>query len=145
MRILMSVSLVACMALLSACNRPSPQDGQADTAAVEAPAAAPAPAASEPAPTPTTGLWFVPAALSACGAGTDVATVNWDVTSMPDVASVQIVVIENEGPEGMFAATGPKGSKDTGPWMRAGSTMALRNASDGKELARASMGSIPCQ
>lgn len=137
--LLLATALVACSP-----TPPAP--------ATDAPAAAPADAAASP---PATGpaapvaaehgaLWFEPAALSACGDGKDVVKVNWDASATPEITSIQIVAIGPEGVEGNFAASGPAGSKESGAWMHAGSTMILRNAADGKEIARATMGSTPC-
>lgn len=103
-----------------------------------APATDPAPAAAR------TGLWFEPAALSACGSSKDVVTVHWDASIYPGVTSVEIVALESDGSEGMFAAAGGQGSKETGPWMGAGKTMVMRNAADKTELARATVVPIAC-
>ncbi|MGV8941724.1 MAG: hypothetical protein ACOH1P_09355 [Lysobacter sp.] len=139
MHILNKTAILVCVVALVACGRTEP------TAVTTAASPAIATSAGDaPTPAPTTGIWFDPAALSACGTGKDVVTVHWDVTSYSDVAAVQIKILENGGADGLFAATGPQGSKDSGPWMHAGSTMAVQNAADGTELARSSVGSIPC-
>lgn len=148
MRNLTKLAVLFLALALSACGPSEPaSDTAADTSTAAADAAPPAttePAAAPEPAAPTTGLWFEPAALSACGPTDNVVKVNWDVSANPDVASVEIVITEPNSPEGMFAATVPKGSKDSGPWMHPGSTMVLRNAADGAELARATMESIPC-
>lgn len=130
--------LFLCAFLLAACGQ---RPGSAEVQTSQAPAKAvpaPAPAAA------TKMLWFAPNALPACGPATQVVRVNWDLSSKPEVASVEIRVVENGAPEGLFARTSPVGNKDTGPWMHAGSTMLVRDAATGAELARATMGSIPC-
>jgi hypothetical protein len=142
--ILLAASLAACA--------PSPPAPDAGASTAPAPAEA---AATAPAGTPATttaaapkaehgALWFEPAALSACGAGKDVATVSWDATGFPGVTAIKVIALEKGGLEGNFAAAGNTGSKQSGPWMHAGTTMVLRDAATGKELARAVMGSVPC-
>lgn len=144
MHILKKTAILVGIVALAACGRTEP--APATTPATPAAATAAGDSATEAAmPTPNTGIWFEPAALSACGTGKDVVKVHWDVTSRSDAASIQIKILESNGVEGLFAATGPQGSKDTGPWMHAGSTMSVQNAADGTELVRASIGSIPCQ
>lgn len=143
MRILNKASILVCMLALAACGKTDPAADAANAVtAVPAPAAV-SDVAPEP-PTPTTGIWFEPANLSACGSGKDVVKVHWDVSSVAGVTSVQIVPIEKGAPAGVFGVAGAKGSKDTGPWMHSGGTMAVVNAVNGEELARASVGSIPC-
>lgn len=90
-------------------------------------------------------LWFEPAGVSACGSGTDVVTVNWDASTIAGVAAVEISLVNGEGGETLFAATGPSGSKDTGPWAHAGTVMKLRDAATGRDLAKATIAGIPCE
>lgn len=143
MRISTNASLAGCMFLLAACS-PSAPAPEESTKAEAAPAVT---AVSESATVPDTEkapLRFEPAALSACGSGRDVVTVSWDVTTISDAPSVRVLTVGKEGAERLFAATGPRGSKDTGPWARAGSVMTVRDPA-GNELARASIESIPCE
>ena len=138
--ILLATALVACSPTPAPPGDAAPAStAPADVAAATASAPAAAPAASEHG-----ALWFEPAALSACGGGKYVVNVNWDASATPEVTAIQIVAIGPDGIEGNFAASGPAGSKESGPWMHAGSTMILRNAADGKDIARATMGSTPC-
>lgn len=143
MRISMKVSTLAgCVFLLIACtpSTPVPEEPAKQRAAPMLTAGDENAAASDVELAP---LKFEPAALSACGSGKDVVTVSWDVTSISDVSSVRVLTVDKDGAERLFAATGPRGSKDTGQWAHAGSTMMVRD-SDGNELVRASIGSIPC-
>jgi hypothetical protein len=142
MRTLNKVSLLIFILALAACGRTehAPEASTASAAPIPATAGNAVP---EPAARPA-GIWFEPADLSACGSGKDVVKVHWDVTSMPNVGLVEVAPIEKGVAVGIFATGSAKGSKDTGPWMHAGGTMALINAANGEELARASVGSIPC-
>lgn len=140
MRILSKIALLTCAIILAACGQTEPASEAGSTPAhVAARDAVPGPEA-----VPATGIWFEPRGLSACGSGKDVVRVHWDVTSTPDVTAVEVVPIEKGVPAGVFATAGAQGSKDTGPWMHAGGTMAVLNATNGEELARASVDSIPC-
>jgi hypothetical protein len=129
-------------------SEPTPPDA---TAAAPGDAAAPAADATTPVatPTPTTGVWFVPAALKACDPANQVVSVNWNFSEDPSLTGIKIVVpaTDEDGveSEGLFAQTAPQGSKDSGPWMGAGSTIIVRDVEDDTELARATVGSIPCQ
>lgn len=149
MRILMVTLLATAVMSVMACT---PAEPASETGMVEPTATEQAPTAQEDnpsagdaasTPTPTQGIWFEPGSLSECGAGTDVVSVAWDVTGMSDAAAVR-VLIPGDGSEELFAETGPQGSKETGPWMHAGSTMVVRDATTGAEIARATVGGIPC-
>lgn len=141
---------MACVLALAGCNAdkaPTPSDTAAATPAAESaqPEAGTAPTAADAnAPATATGIWFEPAQLSACGSGKDVVTVHWDVSASPAVTMVKISPIENGVPAAVFATGAAQGSKQTGPWMKAGGTMAVLDANTDQELARGSVGSIPC-
>ena len=146
------ILLLALAVALAGCKPSAPDTAAApaaDTVPAQAVAAVDAALATSPVPAPgpaaaRTGLWFEPAALSACGSSKDVVTVHWDASIYPGVTSVEIVALESDGSEGMFAAAGGQGSKETGPWMGAGKTMVMRNAADKTELARATVAPIAC-
>lgn len=88
-------------------------------------------------------IWFTPAALSRCAVD-ETVMVHWDASSVPDVRTVHVRTVRPNGQEGEFAAAGPIGSKPTGPWMSAGRQLILRNADDGRELGRATLGGTAC-
>lgn len=137
--ILLVIALVACSPTPPAPAASAPLAAKAGAGSVSA-----TPAPASPVPAEHGALWFEPGSLSACGKGKDVVKVNWDASATPEVTSILIVALGPDDIEGNFAASGPVGSKDSGPWMHAGSTMILRNAVGGKEIARATMGSTPC-
>lgn len=142
------ICLFAAMTLaVSGCDRSgsdgTPQSGTEESASVTAPSA---PSAAESASAEKkSGLWFVPDALSACEKAGKVM-VHWDISAQDGVKVVNIMTIRPNGQEGMFAPRArPVGMKETGTWMQAGRQLVVRSAVDGSELARGSLGSLPCE
>jgi len=129
--------------LLSACGPGSGSSDQAKSVATAPNATPAAPAAVTPPPAKPRGpIWFEPSALSTCGKSVKV-TVSWSVRA-PEVKQVNIMAVKKDGTETLFGSAGRYGSKETGPWMRGGSEMVLRNKTDGAELGRAKVDSLPC-
>ena len=143
MRLMTAFLLIASTLAMSACNRPVPPEPSVPAAASPSGSIGATPTAAQQPHNPY--LWLEPASLSACGAGKDVVTVNWDVTGKPEVKDVKIFIVEKNGPEGLFALTGSKGSKPTGEWMGAGKELVMRSVPDNREIARVTVGSTPCQ
>lgn len=146
MKILKAAGHAICVAFLVACG-PSPTS--LDTSVHQQPASG-LPDGDELVEVEVPGssnalLWFKPESLSACASGKDVVTVSWDVTAVSDTLAVKVLLVDIDGAETLFAATGPAGVKDTGSWASGGSTMAVRDAVTGKELSRATIGTIPCE
>lgn len=138
MRILL-ISALFSLAMLTACNSASMND-EATTAGVVKPAAEePQPLQTEP----QGPIWLEPAALEECGKPS-VLTVHWDAGSFPGVKAINIMALKPDGSESLFLTAGLRGARETGPWMRAGSQMVLRNKTDDVELGRVAVGSTPC-
>ena len=88
-------------------------------------------------------LSFDPAALSSCDTST-LVKVRWDARSTEKVRYVNVFTVRPEGKEAMFARHARlSGVKRTGHWIRAGREFVLRD-DRGVELARASVGTLPC-
>ena len=144
MRLRFFVCLASMTLFLAACN--SADKAPADTSVAQTTPATATPAA-QPGATPAADgngstIWFEPAALSNCAKHEKVA-VHWDASKVPGVTTIEIHPV-NGGKEALFARTRATGKKMTGPWMRAGSTMILRNEADGSEIGRATMAGLPC-
>jgi hypothetical protein len=147
----MNNSAKACLlllaTLLSACG--NKDDAAAPVAAEPAatpvtPVAAPVqPAEVVPAPT-AAKLWFEPAGLSACTKKADKVVVYWDASEVPGIKKVEVKLPGAAGTERLFVRGDLTGSRETGMWMVAGREVILRNAAGGAEIARAAIGSIPC-
>lgn len=96
------------------------------------------------APSGKSGLWFDPGALGSCET-TALVKVRWDVSAREGVKAVNIVTVRPTGEEAMFARhVRSVGMKRTGRWIRAGRQFVVRDARGGAELARASIGTLPC-
>lgn len=124
--------LVSALALLvSGCDG---RTGSNPNAYSEAPAA----------PAAKSGLWFDPGALSSCES-TALVKVRWNVSAQAGVKAVNVLTVRPSGEEAMFARHAkPTGMKRTGKWIRAGRQFVVRDAKGGAELARASVGTLPC-
>lgn len=145
MRLPLISLLTAATLLMSGCDRGG-DSAQHPEAATTPQASTPA----APAPTPVAAeakkpeLWFEPDALSSCEKAGKVM-VHWDVSAIDGIKVVNVMTLRPNGEEGMFAPHArPAGTKETGTWMRAGRELLLRNADDGSEIARATLGSLPC-
>lgn len=133
--------------LMSGCDRgrsdATSQPENAETAS--AVAASPSSASESGSIEKKAGIWFEPEALSACEKAGKVM-VHWDISAQTEVKVVNVMTIRPNGKEGMFAPHArPAGMKETGTWMQAGRQLVVRSAADGSELARASLGSFPCE
>lgn len=143
MQLRLAVGLATVLIMSTGCGS---RDNSADTqTAAPAATASTQPAASgtESSPPAQSAIWFDPAGLSAC-ARPEKVTVNWDATDFQGIKAVEIVAVNAAGKETVFVSAGRKGSKETGPWMRAGGVMILRNKADGAELAKATVAAIAC-
>lgn len=140
MRASLIIGVFATVLAASGCDRsPAPA-----APATTLPASEPVVGAAATQPTAAKALWLEPASLSSCAKG-EVVTVHWDPSGFPDVKRVDVTSPAKGGTEATFAKSGPiGGSKQTGPWMKAGVSMILRDQADGHELARVVMGSLPC-
>ena len=149
-----NATLALCLAgavALTACTPSEPSSAPAPDAgapAADVAATTPATPATTATPAAATGVWFEPAALSACAPGNQIVNIHWNFAD-PAITQVKILVPSKDAngaeTEGLFALTTPQGNKESGPWMGAGKTVIVRNAADDTELGRASVGSIPCQ
>jgi hypothetical protein len=100
--------------------------------------------AAPAAPAAKSGLRFDPEALSSCET-TALVKVRWNVSAQAGVKAVNVVTVRPNGEEAMFAKhVRPAGMKRTGRWIRAGRQFVVRDAKGGAELARASVGTLPC-
>jgi hypothetical protein len=135
------IVLVTC--LIPRGNRPEPVR-RAEQTPVDLAIDGQASPGSPTAQAPTATLRFDPDALSACEAEGTVVAIAWDATSVPRVQFVRIFIVAEDGSETLFAEVAPKGQKDSGRWMHAGTTLVVRNVTDGSELVRRKMGALPC-
>ena len=79
-------------------------------------------------------------------AGCDVGVVtqfHWDAASKPAVTGIELIAGEGADAK-LFAAGGPTGDAETGPWVYSGATFILRNTSDQAELDRIVISGPPC-
>ena len=129
MRVLLALLLVCA---LSACNRPA-ADTVSTAAADQAPAAA-AESAGEPAvDTANCAFCAQPDFVRTCEVAAGVrTTLYWNVDS-PDSAKIAIYVVDDAGKDSPFAEQPPKGSIQTGPWLKPGLTFKLKTL-DGQVL-----------
>lgn len=147
----MSLFRVAFALMLASCVSACGPAGEGNTDATATPAVSDAPRPAAPAApaapvepaAPVARLWFEPAALPSCQSGK--VLVSWDASAVKGLKNVELKILRSGGEEGQFARAGRVGSKETGDWMRAGRVIVLRNADDGAELARAKVGSLPCE
>lgn len=84
-----------------------------------------------------------PAELSNCDFTK--VTLKWDASGagMP-IAVVEIHAGDATSTPGLFAAGGITGEKETGPWVRPGSTFSLRDKATGNELEKLVIGGPRC-
>jgi hypothetical protein len=82
-----------------------------------------------------------PAALSACSPGT-IVRLSWDARA----GGHQGVALLLSLPDGdrVFAAGGPQGSQETGPWARPNMLFMLKSGDQSRELARLTLGVESC-
>lgn len=130
---------------LAACNKPA-----SEPAAVTdpAPASDAAPTASVPSGSDASalasanGLMTATPGVATCDPGTDVKFA-WDVTAKPEIANVEVWV--GEAPDTtLFAAGGPTGSQDTGPWVKPGTVFVLQDQASKQEVDRIVIGGPEC-
>lgn len=135
------ISLIALASLvLVACNQ-RPEEHENAAKGSKPVVATSAPKATVPSRAQVT---LDPAGLPACTPSAPaVVTIGWQVTDA-SVKTVDVKVLAEEGREDLFATGGGKGSKETGRWMRPGSTIVVRDQATGVELGRASVESLPC-
>lgn len=86
-----------------------------------------------------------PAFLSLCPGTPELiaAQVTWDA-SATGTTGVEIWLQSPGEEKKLWAASGATGSGQTGPWMRAGSTVILLDGRDNTELARIAVGTRSC-
>ncbi|TBR40356.1 MULTISPECIES: hypothetical protein [Dyella] len=96
------------------------------------------------APKSSSGLTVSPDHLAACEPGA-VTSITWDA-SAAGVATEAVEVWVGSTLEGakLFAAGGAIGEARTGPWTHPGLHFFLKNKSDGKVLADATVGGPSC-
>ena len=134
--ILMFVALTGCG------ERPAMPDN-ASTASAAPAASGPTPLPPPPGPA-TARVWFVPDALEDCTPPLDqVVTIHWDA-SKSSARSVDIKISGGDGTEGLFASGALTSSKPSGPWMRPGSLVLVRDHDTSVELGRAVAAAKPC-
>lgn len=87
------------------------------------------------------GVWqSIPDACTG-GEGSRVA---WHVPD-PDVEQVAVYLVGANGEERIFAKGGTAGEKVAGRWLRAGMSFVVRDAADGRELARTTLSAPDCR
>ena len=142
----MNKSLLAILPLallLAACSEKQPAAATADATpqAAATPVAAPAPDRIEV--RETRFIHAEPAELTSCEYAK--VLLKWDTsTAEKPPAVVEIYSGNAEETPGLFAAAGATGEKETGPWVRPGSTFSLRDKSTGTELERLVIGGPRC-
>ena len=119
------VPLFLAICLIAGCNQPTE------------PAAEPSSVA-----TASGAIRFEPATLPCTASPGSKVLVTWDTS--PAKGIVDVSTVGPNGRETLFATGGPRGSKETGPWMRPGSTFVVRNHASGAELGRAAISSAAC-
>lgn len=143
-------------AALTACkgkdpSPPSPGTTEATPAAVTRPATDVAPKKpkvtsperiSEIEASGQTGLWSSVAAVCK-GAKGDRTVLTWNVSSS-GAERVVVYVIDKNGEERNFGQGGPIGEKETGPWVRAGTTFKIRAKDSKEELGNVLIAEKPC-
>ncbi|GAB2503031.1 hypothetical protein [Lysobacter humi (ex Lee et al. 2017)] len=72
-----------------------------------------------------------------------VATISWDANPA-GTKLVDVMMINADGTESLFATGGPNGSKQTGPWIGPKAVVVLRDHDSGEEVGRGIAGSKPC-
>lgn len=110
---------------------PSTTAAQPEVPVVAAPAEAPVAAASIKG---ANNLLTATPGAASCDGGTE-AKLTWDTSANPAVAATELLVGGGESFK-TFAAGGPTGEADTGPWVYSGTVFILRNKSDQAELDR---------
>lgn len=119
MRLLIAIALVGA---LSACNRP----------AAEAPAPSNPIAAAETEQAaskidPDCTFCADPATVRTCDIASGVrTTLRWNIVD-PAISKVGIYVVDDAGKDSSFAEQPPKGSIQTGPWLKPGLTFKLKD------------------
>lgn len=132
--------------LLTSCSNQQPAPVTTDATPVAASNSTP------PAPAPaarievaeTRFIHAEPAELDNCDYG--VVLVKWNTSTAetpPAVVEIYSGSSAGETP-GLFAAAGATGEKETGPWVRPGSTFSLRDKATGAELERLVIGGPRC-
>jgi hypothetical protein len=125
------LTLASAFLLVSACGDPVGSNSHAPSTATANPDA-------------KSGLWFEPAALSSCESNA-LVKVYWSAGAREGVKAVNVLTIRPNGEEAIFAShASPSGMKRTGRWIRADRQFVVRDANGGAELARASVGTLPC-
>ena len=72
-------------------------------------------------------------------------TLKWDASGAGiPIAVVEIYAGDATSTPGLFAAGGITGEKETGPWVRPGSTFSLRDKATGNELEKLVIGGPRC-
>lgn len=128
MRVLLAL-LLAC--IVSACNRPAAD--APSPMATEQPAATATPAAAPAVDTANCAFCAQPDFVRTCEVAAGVrTTLYWNVDS-PDSAKIAIYVVDDAGKDSPFAEQPPKGSIQTGPWLKPGLTFKLKTL-DGQVL-----------
>ena len=123
--------LVLCT--LTACNRqeaevPVAAQPAAPAAASTVTAATPPPAeAAAPAVDPDCEFCADPGFVRTCEVANGIrTTLHWNITD-PAVAKVGLFVVDDAGNDSSFAEQPPKGSIETGPWLKPGLTFKLKD------------------
>lgn len=119
MRLLAPLFVVAALA---ACNRPA-----ADPATLPATTSDPAPVAEAATPfDPECAFCANPSFVRTCDIASGVrTTLYWNVD--PALPKVGIYVVDDAGNDSSFAEQPPKGSIETGPWLKPGLTFKLKS------------------
>ncbi len=138
--------LVLSVAAVAACQREAQAPASNATVAPAATVAAPATIASAAPAAPATAqaLWFEPASVETCDTKAVKVLVHWNARTFDGVKTVEVKGIGPGGKESLFTRGGPRGERETGVWMTANREMVLRDADNGKELARARLAGVAC-
>lgn len=138
----LSALLLASLLISTGCK-------QSEAPAIDSPPTTP-PASKEPAdtsPTSTraTGVnQLLTATPGAAGCATgSVAKFHWDARSNPDIAAVELFVGDDMAAK-LFAAGGPVGDAESGPWVYSGTVFVLRDKANGAELDRVVISGPAC-
>jgi hypothetical protein len=150
------VTTVSVLLLLSGCNRQgseAPSSGTADTATNASEASGSAATSGRKsnrlsreeldaiAGSGRRGVWTEPAEICKGTRGT--AVVSWNVEES-QADNVNVYLTKANGTERRFASGKTWGGKRTGTWARPGTTFVLKNAEDGAELGKVTIGGKDC-
>lgn len=140
----LSILSVLALTVAAGCSQngapePSTTAAQPEVPVVAATAEAPVAAASVKG---TNNLLSATPGEASCDSGAEVK-LTWNASANPAIAETELLVGEGQSSK-IFAAGGPTGEADTGPWVYSGTVFVLRNKSDQAELDRVVIAGPTC-